>query len=104
VREELPRAEAALAEGGREVTVVGVVANLEKKDAYIIAGTTLKRSTGESRLVAVRVDGKTSVHKATGENVDLEAVEGLREGDGIVVEGKKSKRGVMRAKRVVLLM
>jgi len=104
VQEELPGAEAALAEGGREVKVVGVVANLEKKDAYIIAGTTLKRNTGESRLVAVRVDGKTSILKATGENVDLEAVEGLREGDGIVVEGKKSKRGVMRAKRVVLLV
>ncbi len=104
VREELQDAEAALVAGGREVKVVGVVANLEKKDAYIIAGMTLKRSTGESRLVAVRVDGDTSVLKATGENVDLEAVEGLREGDGIVVEGKKSKRGVMRAKRVVLLM
>jgi len=102
VREELPGAETALVEGGREVKVVGVVANLEKKDAYIVAGNTLKRSTGESRPVAVRVDGKTNILKATGENVDLEAVEGLREGDGIVVEGKKSKRGVMRAKRVVV--
>ena len=101
-REGLSGAEAAFVEGGREVKVVGVVANLEKKDAYIIAGTTLKRNTGESRVVAVRVDGKTSVLNTTGENADLEAVEGLREGDGIVVAGKKNKRGVVQAKRVVL--
>jgi YegS/Rv2252/BmrU family lipid kinase len=102
VQEEPPGAQAALLEGGREMTVIGSVAIPEKRDVYIIAGTSFKRSTGESRSVAVRVDGDTSVLKATGENVDLEAMEGLREGDGIVVEGKKSKRGVMRARRVVL--
>ena len=92
----------ALVEQGRKVIVVGVSPNPAEKQTYIIAGSTTKPSTGEAQPVAVCINAATQVRKKTGENASLELVRGLRSGDAIVVEGKKSKRGVIAAKQVVL--
>ncbi len=92
-----------LVDDGRKVQVVGVAPNPEEKDTYIVAGTTAKRSTGENRPVAVCIDSNTTMIKRTGEHVPPATVRELQEGGLIVVEGKQSKRGVIRAKRVVVV-
>ena len=92
-----------LADHGRKVQVVGVAPNPEKKDTYIVAGTTTKRSTGETRPVAVCIDSNTTMIKRTGEHLPPGIARELQEGGSIVVEGKQSKRGVIRAKRVVVV-
>jgi hypothetical protein len=89
-------------EQGRKVTVVGVAHEPDKKDIYIIAGGTSKKSTGETRPVAVRVNDHTTIHRSTGETASPSVVQELQEGSEIVVEGKKNKRGVIPAKHVVL--
>ncbi len=92
----------ALLEHGRKVTVVGVSPNPAKKDTYIVAGSATKQSTGEARPVALCIDKSTTVMRQTGEDVSPAVVPQLHEGETIVVEGKKSKRGVIRAKQVVI--
>ena len=92
----------ALAEHGRKVAVVGVSPDPAHKQTSIIAGTTTKPSTGEAQPVAVRVNAETQVRARTGEVVSFEALRALRANDTIVVEGKKSKRGVISAQRVLL--
>lgn len=92
----------ALLEHGRKVTVVGVSPNPAKKDTYIVAGSATKQSTGEVRPVAVCIDKSTTVMRQTGEGVSPAVVPKLHEGEIIVVDGKKSKRGVMWAKQVVI--
>ena len=92
-----------LVDDGRKVQVVGVAPNPEEKDTYIVAGTTAKRSTGENRPVAVCIDSNTTMIKRTGEHVPPATARELQEGGLIVVEGKQSKRGVIRAKRVVVV-
>jgi hypothetical protein len=89
-------------EQGRKVTVVGASPNPDKKETYIIAGGTFKQSTGETKPVAVRVNGNTTVLRQTGETASPAVVQELQEGSEIVVEGKKSKFGVIPAKRVVV--
>ena len=89
-------------EHGRKVTVVGVSTNPRKKDTYIIAGSAIKQSTGASLPVAVRIENGATIMKQTGENVPPAALPKLREGETIIVEGKKSKRGVIRAKEIVM--
>jgi len=92
-----------LLDHGRNVKVVGVAPNPEKQGTYIVAGTTAKRSTGEDKPVAVCIDGNTTIIKRTGEHVPPAIARELPEGGSIVVEGKQSKRGVIRAKRVVVV-
>jgi YegS/Rv2252/BmrU family lipid kinase len=89
-----------LIEHGRKVKVVGVTSH---QNTYIIAGTTSKKSTGETTPVAVCIDDKTTLLKHTGEFVAIGDVEHLQENAEIVVEGKKSKRGVIPATHVVIL-
>ncbi|HLH63093.1 MAG TPA: diacylglycerol kinase family protein [Ktedonobacteraceae bacterium] len=91
-----------LIEEGRKVTVVGVAHKVGKKETYIIAGGTTKKSTGETRPVAVRVNGNTTVLRKTGEAASPSVIQELQEGCEIVVEGKKSKRGVIAAKQIVV--
>ena len=50
-----------LLEHGREVKVVGIGPNPAQKGVYIVAGTTIKQSTGEARPVAVCIDESTIV-------------------------------------------
>jgi diacylglycerol kinase family enzyme len=92
----------ALRRHGRKVTVVGVSPNPAKKDAYIVAGSATKQSTGEAQPVAVCIDKHATVMSQTGERVSPTVVPKLHEGETIVVDGKQSKRGVMRAKQVVI--
>ena len=92
----------ALLEHGREVTVVGTSPNPVKKEMYIVAGTTRKQSTGEARPVAICIDKSTTLRRQTGENASIKVVPKLQQGDTIIVEGKKSKRGVIRAKQVII--
>jgi hypothetical protein len=52
--------------------------------------------------VALQISGKTSVLTPSGEVLPTRALEALPEGSEVVVEGEESKRGVVRAKRIVL--
>jgi YegS/Rv2252/BmrU family lipid kinase len=92
----------ALLEKGRKVTVVESATLSEKKQKYIVAGTTPKAATGEIKPVAVVIDKNTALLKKSGETAS--AVDALRvpEGAEIVVEGRKSKRGVIHATRAVV--
>ncbi len=92
----------ALLDGARNVTVVGGVANVNKKKAAIIAGNTTKQSTGEMRPVAVRSDKKTIIVNMEGEYGSPDLMEKLSEGSTIVVKGKKSKRGVILATHILM--
>ena len=91
-----------LMEHGRKVTVVGVTILPDKKRAYIVAGTTSKKSTGETTPVAICIDDSTTLLKQTGKSATAVEVEHLQEHMEIVVEGKKSKRGVIQATNVVV--
>ncbi len=92
----------ALLNNGRRVTVVGVTPNPAKKDTYIIAGGTPKKSTGENKPIAVTIDDNTTIIRRTGEHLQPSIAKELTEGSTIVVEGKQSKRGVIHAKRMVI--
>ena len=84
------------------MTVVGKVPNPEKKDTYIIAGGTVKQATGETKPVAVVVNGDTTILNRDGAHISIDEVRRLQEGMILVVEGKKSKRGVIEATRMVM--
>jgi hypothetical protein len=92
----------ALQEEGRKITVVAAGPNPERKAAWIVAGATPDKDTGESKPVAVRIDRDTSLVTRDGESLAPAAAAKLSEGSVIVVEGKRSKRGVIRAKRVLV--
>src|SRR6476661_11009876 len=87
---------------GRKVTVVAVGPNPERKAAWIVAGAAPDKDTGESKSVAVRIDRDTRLVTPDEEALAPAAAANLSEGSVIVVEGKRSKRGVIRAKRVVV--
>ena len=91
-----------LVEEGRKVTVAGVAHEPDKKKTYILAGGTTKKSTGATQPIAVRVNGNTTVLRQTGEAASPSMLQELQEGSEIVVEGKKSKRGVIAAKQIVV--
>jgi YegS/Rv2252/BmrU family lipid kinase len=93
----------ALLNHGRHVKVIGSSPNAAKKGSYIIAGVTSKQSTGEDKPVAVSIDDTTTISKRTNEHVSPMAVKDLQEGSIVVVEGKQSKRGVIRAKRAIIV-
>jgi hypothetical protein len=82
--------------------VVAVGPNQERESGWIVAGATPDKDTGESRPVAVRVDRDTRLVTPDGASLAPAAVAKLSEGSAIVVEGKRSKRGVIRGKRVVV--
>lgn len=87
---------------GRKVTVVGTATLSEKKHRYIIAGNTTKVATGDIKPVAIVIDKDTVLLKGTGEPASAVDVRQLPDGAEVVVEGKKSKRGVIHATRAVL--
>ncbi len=102
IRKELPGLVSSLLTAGRKVTVVGKAPNPEKKDTYIIAGGTVKQATGEIKPVAVVVNADTTILNREGGRVSLDAVRNAQEGMVLVVEGRKSKRGVIEATRMVM--
>ena len=99
---ELPGLISSLLTNGRKVTVVGKAPNPEEKDTYIIAGGSVKQATGEIKPVAVVVNGETTILNREGVRVALDEVRNVQEGMVLVVEGKKSKRGVIQATRMVM--
>ena len=90
-----------LLQNGRKVVVAGVTRVPDKKLKYIVAGSTTKRSTGEAKPVALRIDEDTTIVRRTGRTAPLAVIQKLPEGGEVFVEGKLSKRGVMQAKRIV---
>lgn len=98
----IPEVVSALLEHGYEVNVVAKAPNPDKAPTYIVAGTTTNPSTGEAKPVAVVIGEKTTVFSREGQRVSEGTVKELRGGSTIVVEGKKSKRGVIQATRAVL--
>ncbi|MGH2494586.1 MAG: diacylglycerol/lipid kinase family protein [Ktedonobacteraceae bacterium] len=92
----------ALLKKGRKVTIVGMGMLSEKKQACIVAGNTTKAATGEIKPVAVLIDKDTALLKRTGDLASIADVRHLQDGAEIVVEGKKSKRGVIHATRAVV--
>ena len=88
---------------GRKVTVVRVGPNPEHEGTSIVAGGTSGKKTGASRPVAVRINHNTTLVRRSGEPLPAGFAAGLVEGGVIVVEGKQSKRGVIRAKRLVVM-
>ncbi|HEU5377595.1 MAG TPA: YegS/Rv2252/BmrU family lipid kinase [Ktedonobacteraceae bacterium] len=99
--QELTQIQGSL-EQGQKVTVLGIVPNPAAKHAYIIAGSITRQDTGEVQPVAVQIDTHTLLRKQTGEHFLLEALPTLQTGHAILVEGKKSKRGVIRARQLVI--
>lgn len=87
---------------GRKVTVVGVALPSEKKQIYVIAGSTHSGRTGEIKSAAIRIDARTTVISRNGEHVSASTIQELQEGSVIVVEGKENKRGVIQATQIVL--
>jgi YegS/Rv2252/BmrU family lipid kinase len=101
-QQEVPEDIRELLKSGRKITVVGKAPVPESEATYIIAGGTEKASTGETRPVAVVVNGKTTVYNHQGDELQPTAIEELSEGAVIIVEGKKSKRGVIAAARLAV--
>ncbi len=91
-----------LLQSGRKVTVVGKVPDPARKETYIIAGGSTKESTGEVKPVAVVVNAETAIFSREGERLLLSSVQEMHQGMLIIVEGKKSKRGVIQAARMVV--
>ena len=85
------------------VAVVAVGPNPNREGTWIVAGKISDEKTGESSPVAVRIDGNTTLFNPAGEPLSPAVAAELPEGGEIVVDGKKSKREVIRAKRVVVL-
>ncbi len=82
------------------VTVIGVTPHPTKPDTSIIAGRYKKRDTDETEVVAVRVNDRTLVLRQEDERVPHAEMRALQEGQEIVVNGEKSKRGVIRARGI----
>lgn len=92
---------AALMNEGRKITVAGRAADPAKRGTYIVAGIASNARRGDSKPVALVLDKKTKLLNRDGESLPLTYVAGLKDGEQLVVEGKPSKRGVIRAKRIV---
>ena len=89
---------------GRQVTMIGkaVQVEIKKQPAYVLAGTTPKLSTGEQRMVVVVINKKTVLHDQEGNALPFDDVASVKEGAVITVEGKKNRRGVIRATTMVI--
>ncbi|HEX3532974.1 MAG TPA: YegS/Rv2252/BmrU family lipid kinase [Gemmatimonadaceae bacterium] len=98
-----PRALHALLAQGRKVTVVGVGPNPHRNTTYVVAGMVSERKTEASKPVAVRINHNTRLISSTGAELPISYATRLQEKTVIVVEGKQNKRGVIRAKRVVVV-
>ncbi len=91
-----------LQEQGYKVKVNGVGQVPNKRQTHIIAGSTVRQRTGETIPVAVRIDDDTVILSQTGEHAPLAQIQMLPDGAVVIAHGKKSKRGVINAKHVVL--
>lgn len=91
--------------GKREYQVVamGVIPHPTKKGTCIIAGSHKKQRSGMTEVVAVLVDNQARILRTDGEMVPSTTLEGLQEGDALLVEGNKSKHNIIRARCVRLM-
>lgn len=80
------------------MTVLGISPDPTEKHAFIIAGNPTTQSTGKVQAIALHINAQTLLRKRTGERVSLEVLPLLQAGHTLVVEGKKSKRGVIAVK------
>ena len=87
---------------GQKVTVVGVAPNPEREATYIVAGAIFDKKSVVSKPVAVRIDENTTLVGRSGEHLPVTFAAKLEENAEIAVDGKQNKRGVVRAKRVLL--
>ncbi len=88
-------------EDGYVVHVVGT--NLDAhNDTYVVAGTVIQQSTNAAKPVAVVIDKQSTILTNTGEKLAPTDIRNVKEGQEITVVGKKSKRGVIQAREVVL--
>jgi hypothetical protein len=88
---------------GKKVIIAGTGVKSGKRPRYILAGYKVKSRTGETRPVAVRIGQDTLVLLDTGEHISSADVLKLQEGAAVIAVGKKRKRGVIKAKRVVVV-
>ncbi len=91
-----------LLEDGRKVTIVGAVQLADEQDVYVLAGTVYQARTGENKPVAARIDATTIIVKRNGRSLPRSALLKLHEGNTLIIEGKKNKRGLIRAEWVVI--
>jgi diacylglycerol kinase family enzyme len=91
-----------LTEHGYKVKLSGVATMQDKKHTSIFAGSMVNQRTGETVPVAVRINEDTLVLSQTGERLPHAFIEKVRDGAVVIAHGKKGKRGVIKAKHVVL--
>src|SRR3989440_1215803 len=91
-----------LIEHGYKVKLTGVATMQDKRQTSIFAGSMVNQRTGESRPVAVRIDENTLVLSHTGERLPHVHIGKVQDGAVVIAHGKKGKRGVIKAKHVVL--
>jgi hypothetical protein len=91
-----------LLDHGQKVTVVAVSPNPARETTYIVAGAISDRKSVISKPVAVRIDHDTTIVGPGGEHLPITFAAKLVENAVLLVEGKQNKRGVLRAKRVLL--
>lgn len=101
-QETAPEPMRALLHNGRKATVIGKVPDPRQPGTYIIAAQAHQARTGDIKPVAVVISKDTITFNHQGDRVAVATVKDLHEGMEIVVEGKQSKRGVIRATRAVL--
>ncbi len=92
----------ALLEDGYKVTISAVVTAPGKRRRYVIAGQTVKQLTSETKPVAIRIDDDAAVLTRTGEHVPHADILNVQGGAEVIVAGKKNKRGVIKARQVML--
>ncbi|GCE16513.1 diacylglycerol/lipid kinase family protein [Dictyobacter kobayashii] len=85
------------------IEVIGSIAPQGKQPTIIVAGKFKKQDTDEVQVLAVRVNKQTQVLNKSGEHIPLARLLALQEGQTILAEGKKTKRGVIKAMRVRLV-
>jgi hypothetical protein len=100
VQERSQQGSGSLEQQEYRVTVIGVAHHPSKPDVSIIAGRYKKQDTDETEVVAVQVNDRTLVQRQEDERVPHTEMQALQEGQEIVVVGKKSKRGVIRARSI----
>jgi diacylglycerol kinase family enzyme len=91
-----------LMQHGYKVKITGIATMPKKSHTIIVAGSTDNQRTGETIPVAVRLDEDAIVLSHSGERIPRVQVEKVQDGAVVIAHGKKSKRGVIKAKHVVL--
>lgn len=88
----------ALLEQGQKVKVTGASLHPEKKNTFILAGTSMSQKTGKVKPIAIVLNEETALVRSNGEKILPAFVQLLKEGQEVVVDGQqKNKWGVIHA-------